>query len=160
MFAALAGLDRKDRDFIWMRGLGWGAASSLLVSVAAIVLAIVLVDTSALALILLLGLPALIIGTFGGGFVAWLGWKALLRGVRPISVLLVSILFIILLVPAALTAGISLMFFQHFDWRAVSQLTLWFSLGCLPTVVAGAFGVWHTLRALVRRNTWEGAAAA
>ena len=90
MNRALTGLDRSDLDFVWMRGLGWGAASGLMVPFTFIVITFVLWDASVLMIGLFTGIVAFLTGVFGGGIVASLGWKALRRGVRPVGVTLIQ----------------------------------------------------------------------
>lgn len=135
---------------MWMRGLGWGAASGLMVPLTFVVIAVVFWDVSVLMIGLFTGIVAFLTGVFGGGVVASLGWRALLRGVRPVGVLVGGSLFVALLIPVTIMAVGTIMSVGQPTWDFIRYGLAYLGLVCIPSLFLAVFGMWFTLRGLVR----------
>lgn len=161
MTAALGELDANDRDFARRRGMLWGAGAGLSVPVTVVIVGAFFdrgtSDAGIVGVILaLIGIPAVIGGAITGVAFAALSARLLARGVKPIVITalsgaatVVAATLIIALVTLWLVNDL-----RYFDFQTLVSMVFLYLLFCIPAIFLAMFGVWHTLRALVQRNTW------
>ena len=163
MTQVLQRLDANDRDFARMRGMLWGAGAGLTVPATIVVFTAFLGTADGLGIFLaLMGIPALIAGAVTGMVFAWWGAKLLSRGMRVGPIVALSALVAMTATLLVIAAVLSL-FWNNWDYFSLLDFftaVFGFSLFCIPAIPVASYGVWHTLRALVRRNSWQAQSAA
>ncbi|WP_293694878.1 hypothetical protein [uncultured Agrococcus sp.] len=148
------------------RGLRWGGVAGCTTGVTFIGLAFFTGSSGWAFLAVVSGIIGALLGLGAGAVLAWLVWRLLLAGQRPVLVIAIAGAAIAVMIPIATSfasfagvfvpGGINAVMLvivaaaSESGWLG-SRFGIYVLFGALPFLV-GVLGTWHTVRSLLRRK--------